>query len=46
MIYGYTRPLYNDIKSQNQLNSLRNKCDRIYCEEHGSPKKGISWRHF
>lgn len=39
MIYGYTRPLYNDKQSKNQLHSLGNKCDRIYREEHGTPKK-------
>ncbi|GIO22756.1 recombinase family protein [Oceanobacillus sp. J11TS1] len=39
MIYGYIRPLYNDKQSQNQLNILRSKCDRIYQEEHGTPKK-------
>lgn len=39
MIYGYTRPLYNDSQSQNQLNTLHKRCDKIYQEAHGSPKK-------
>lgn len=39
MIYGYVRPLYNDKQSQNQLASLKGKCDRIFQEEHGTPKK-------
>lgn len=39
MIYGYTRPLYNDAKSEKQLIILKKKCDLIYREEHGSPKK-------
>ncbi|MGX8792031.1 recombinase family protein [Oceanobacillus sp. M60] len=41
MIYGYTRPLYNDKHSQNQLVSLKGKCDRIFQEAHGTPKKRI-----
>ncbi|MFD1065594.1 recombinase family protein [Oceanobacillus locisalsi] len=39
MIYGYTRPLYNDQQSERQLASLEGKCDRILQEEHGTPKK-------
>ncbi|WP_158582970.1 recombinase family protein [Lysinibacillus yapensis] len=39
MIYGYVRPLYNDIYSENQLNKLQGKCDRIFHETHGTPKK-------
>lgn len=38
MIYGYARPLFNDINSKNQLNSLKEKCDVIYSEEHGPEK--------
>ena len=41
MIYGYVRPLYNDTKSENQLNKLENQCDKIFQEEHGTPKKRI-----
>jgi DNA invertase Pin-like site-specific DNA recombinase len=41
MIYGYVRPLYNDAKSEKQLSILDEKCDVIYREEHGSPKKRI-----
>jgi len=41
MIYGYVRPLYNDAKSEKQLSILNEKCDVIYSEEHGSPKKRI-----
>ena len=41
MIYGYVRPLYNDAKSEKQLSILDDKCDVIYREEHGSPKKRL-----
>ena len=41
MIYGYVRPLYNDAKSEKQLGILDKRCDVIYREEHGSPKKRI-----
>lgn len=41
MIYGYMRPLYNDQTIENQLNVLKNSCDKIYQEEHGSPKKRV-----
>lgn len=41
MIYGYVRPLYNDAKSEKQLSILDEKCDLIYREKHGSPKKRI-----
>src|SRR5690625_96327 len=41
MIYGYVRPLYNDGKSEKQLSILDEKCEVIYREEHGSPKKRI-----
>ena len=41
IIYGYVRPLYNDAKSENQLSILDERCDVIYREEHGSPKKRI-----
>src|SRR5699024_10238557 len=41
MIYGYVRPLYNDAKSIKQLDILDEKCDVIYKEEHGSPKRRI-----
>src|SRR5699024_10064741 len=39
MNYGYVRPLYNDAKSEKQLSVLNAKCNIIYKEEHGSPKK-------
>ncbi|MFC7687958.1 recombinase family protein [Ureibacillus sp. GCM10028918] len=38
MIYGYTRPLYNDENCENQLTQLQN-CEEIFQELHGSPKK-------
>src|SRR5690625_3710968 len=41
MIYGYVRPLYNDVKIEKQLSVLNEKCDVIYREEHGSPKKRV-----
>ena len=44
MIYGYVRPLYNDAKSEKQLGILDERCDVIYREEHGSPKKRIQFR--
>ncbi|MCM3388164.1 recombinase family protein [Ureibacillus chungkukjangi] len=39
MIYGYIRPLYDDKKIEKQHTTLNKKCDEIYYEEHGSPKK-------
>lgn len=39
MIYGYVRPIYNDIKYEKQFRLLKEKCDLIYREKHGSPKK-------
>lgn len=39
MIYGYVRPLYNDENSKDQLHLLNKKCDQIFQEEHGTPKK-------
>ncbi|WP_194287299.1 recombinase family protein [Gracilibacillus oryzae] len=39
MNYGYIRPLYNDPNSEHQLKRLNDKCEMIYKEEHGSPKK-------
>lgn len=41
MKYGYVRPLYNDAESEKQLKVLNEKCDVIYREDHGSPKKRI-----
>lgn len=41
MIYGYIRPLYNDTKAENQLNTLGNMCDKVFQEDHGTPKKRI-----
>lgn len=41
MIYGYVRPLYNDAQSENQIQTLREMCDVIYEEKHGSPKKRL-----
>ena len=41
MIYGYARPLYNDNKTENQLRILKDKCDKIYQEKHGTPKKRV-----
>ncbi|MCM3741609.1 recombinase family protein [Oceanobacillus luteolus] len=41
MIYGYVRPLYNDLKSEAQLKALPDSCDVIFKEEHGSPKKRL-----
>lgn len=40
MIYGYTRPLYNDKICENQLKQLQN-CEEIYKELHGTPKKRV-----
>lgn len=40
MIYGYTRPLYNDENCENQLKQLQN-CEEIYQEVHGLPKKRV-----
>ena len=39
MIYGYVRPLYNDKQCLNQLNLLKSTCEKIFQEEHGTPKK-------
>ncbi|SES02575.1 Site-specific DNA recombinase [Gracilibacillus ureilyticus] len=39
MNFGYTRPLYNDTKSEIQLKLLNNRCEMIFKEKHGSPKK-------
>lgn len=39
MIYGYVRPLYDDPNSTKQLNLLQEKCQIIFKEEHGEPKK-------
>ncbi|MFA1819433.1 recombinase family protein [Virgibacillus oceani] len=41
MIYGYVRPLYNDTNLEKQLSKLDEKCNLIYREEHGSPKKRV-----
>lgn len=41
MIYGYIRPLYNDKECKNQLKLLPKKCNKIYEEAHGLPKKRI-----
>lgn len=41
MIYGYMRPLYNDNNCENQYKALHTICEKIYREEHGSPKKRV-----
>lgn len=41
MIYGYIRPLYNDLQCENQLYVLKS-CNEIFREQHGSPKKRIA----
>lgn len=39
MIYGYVRPLYDDKTCERQIELLSNRCDTIYDEAHGKPKK-------
>lgn len=41
MIYGYMRPLYNDNNCEKQYKALGAICEKIYREEHGSPKKRV-----
>nr|WP_106782338.1 recombinase family protein [Lysinibacillus timonensis] len=41
MRYGYVRPLYNDKDCSKQLEKLKQSCDQLYQESHGSPKKRI-----
>ena len=39
MIYGYVRPLYNDVTCKQQLASLGSRTQNIFQESHGSSKK-------
>lgn len=41
MNYGYLRPLYNDEYGEKQLDKLKDRCEFIYSELHGTPKKRI-----
>lgn len=41
MIYGYVRPLYNDVDCRDQLKKIHSPDITIFQEAHGSPKKRI-----